>query len=192
VLGLTVAKAVDVVDDRVPTAYEDTLALECRVCIPAAIAKPLEFRRPKMRHFVSSIALLALVLLGGLPTWLAADETSARKETRFFELRTYTTHPGKLPALHSRFRDHTNKLFVKHGMELVGYWTPADGPESENTLTYMLAYSSHEARDKSWKAFLADTDWQKAFKQSHKDAGGPIVKKVVSKFLTPTDYSPIK
>ncbi len=108
---------------------------------------------------------------------------------RFFEMRTYTTNEGKLCDLHKRFRDHTNRLFKKHGMELVGYWTPTD---KEETLVYILAYPSLEARDKSWKAFRDDPDWQKVYKQSHIDAGGKIVKKVDSVFLNPTDYSPIK
>ena len=108
---------------------------------------------------------------------------------RFFEMRTYTTNEGKLCDLHKRFRDHTNRLFKKHGMELVGYWTPTD---KEETLVYILAYPSLEARDKSWKAFRDDPDWQKVYKQSHIDAGGKIVKKVDSVFLNPTDYSPIR
>jgi hypothetical protein len=111
-------------------------------------------------------------------------------DQRFFELRIYTANPGKLDALNARFRNHTNKLFVKHGMELIGYWTPADGPESENTLIYILAYPSREAREASWKAFQADPDWKTARAESEKD--GRLVEKVESKFLNPTDYSPIK
>ena len=106
-----------------------------------------------------------------------------------FELRTYTTHEGKLDNLNARFRNHTVGLFKKHGMELVGYWTPAD---KEDTLVYILAYPSKAAHEKSWDDFRADPDWQKVYKQSHVDAGGKIVKKVESLFLNPTDYSPIK
>jgi hypothetical protein len=119
--------------------------------------------------------------------------TSARAEDkpdRLFEMRTYTANDGKFADLHKRFREHTNKLFVKHGMELVGYWVPADGPESENTLVYILAYPDKDAREKSWKEFMADPEWQAVYKKSHEN--GPLVKKVESKFLKPTDYSPIK
>ena len=105
-------------------------------------------------------------------------------------MRTYVANDGKMADLHKRFREHTNKLFVKHGMELVGYWTPVDGPDAANTLVYILAYPNKEAREKSWKAFMADPDWQAAYKASH--AAGPLVKKTESKFLKPTDYSPIK
>ena len=117
-------------------------------------------------------------------------QSQAEEKQRCFEMRTYITHEGKLDDLHTRFRDHTNGLFQKHGMELVGYWTPTDGEDAANTLIYILAYDSRDARDKAWAAFKADPNWQKVFKASRED--GPIVKKVISKFLTPTDYSPIK
>ncbi len=105
-------------------------------------------------------------------------------------MRTYTAHDGKFEALHKRFREHTVKLFEKHGMTNIGYWIPSEGPEKENTLVYLLAYPSREAREASWKAFLADPEWQAVYKESHKD--GPLVAKVDFKFLAPTDYSAIK
>lgn len=137
----------------------------------------------------AALCCSALVLAAAAvaPQVVRADDKS---DDRVFEMRTYTTNDGKLDELHSRFRDHTNKLFEKHGMDLVGYWTPAEGPEAGSTLVYILAYPSREAREKSWKAFLADPVWQAAYKAS--TAGGRLVKKIDSKFLNPTDYSPIK
>lgn len=144
-----------------------------------------------MKRLISAALLgLAVVLFAGIAIQSVARADDKASDDRVFEMRTYTTNDGKLGELHSRFRDHTNKLFVKHGMELVGYWTPADSPDAETTLVYMLAYPNREAREKSWKAFLADPDWQAAFKAS--TAEGRLVKKVDSKFLNPTDYSPIK
>ena len=106
-------------------------------------------------------------------------------------MRTYITNEGKLEALHARFRDHTNRLFKKHGMELVGYWTPQDEKQGKsNTLVYILAYPSREAREKSWKDFFADPEWQAASKKSEEN--GKLVAKVESVFMNPTDYSPIK
>lgn len=105
-----------------------------------------------------------------------------------FELRTYTVNEGKLDALNQRFRDHTVELFKKHGMHNVGYWVPADGPQSKNTLIYVLKHKSRDAAKKSWAAFIADPDWKKAFKASRKD--GPIVNKVASTFMAEADYSP--
>jgi len=120
-----------------------------------------------------------------------ADSHLKKEESgRVFELRIYTTHPGKLNDLHKRFRDHTNRLFVKHGMSLIAYYTPTDGDEAKNTLVYLLAYPNRAARDKAWDAFKNDPEWKKAFKESRAD--GPIVKKVENKFLKPTDYSPIR
>src|SRR5262245_30292895 len=109
---------------------------------------------------------------------------SAETDSRIFELRTYYAHPGKLDALHARFRDHTTKLFEKHGMTNIGYLTPVENPD--NKLVYILAYPSREAREKSWKAFLSDPDWKKAAQAS--EASGPLVAKFESQFLTATDY----
>ena len=135
------------------------------------------------RILLSTMLALGLLLSVGS---LSADK---KQGNRFFEMRTYTTHPGKLDDLHKRFSDHTNRIFQKHGMELVAYWTPTEEGK-DDTLVYVLAYKSKAARDKAWAGFKKDPDWQKAFKASRKD--GPIVKKVVNRFLTPTDYSPIK
>jgi hypothetical protein len=112
---------------------------------------------------------------------------------RVFELRTYYTNDGKLEALHKRFREHTNALFKKHGIEIVGFWTPQDkagNPENQNKLVYLIAFPSREAAKASWKAFQDDPVWQKAREESHKN--GVLVKRVESIYLDPTDYSPIK
>jgi hypothetical protein len=130
--------------------------------------------------------LLLPVLMATAMTTLHAAEPAAPK-TRVFEMRTYYTHPGRLDALNKRFREHTNTLFVKHGMDLIGYWTPQG---KEDTLVYILAFPSREAAAASWKAFSNDPDWKKAAAESEKD--GKIVAKVESVFLDPTDYSPIK
>ena len=95
-----------------------------------------------------------------------------------------------MEALHARYRNHTNKLFVKHGMTLIGYWSPIDPKQAEEKMIYILAYPSKEAAEKSWKAFREDPDWIKAKEASEKDGG--LVKKVESVFMNPTDYSPIK
>jgi hypothetical protein len=132
---------------------------------------------------LAAAGLAALLCFQPFSTVEAADG-------RFFELRIYHANPGKLDALNARFRNHTNKLFVKHGMELIGYWTPADSPEAQNTLVYILAYPSREARETSWKAFREDPAWIKAKEESEKQ--GVLVEKVDAKFMNPTDYSPLK
>jgi hypothetical protein len=108
-------------------------------------------------------------------------------KAQLYELRTYHTNPGKLADLHDRFREHTNHLFVKHGMKLIGYWTPAD---EDNKLVYLLSFDSAEARDKAWEAFRNDPEWKAAYAASRED--GPIVDKVESSLMYATDYSPIR
>ena len=109
---------------------------------------------------------------------------------RVFEIRTYTTPPGKLDALNARFRDHTIARFNQHGMTSIGYWVPQDAPARDNTLIYILAHESREAAAKSWAAFRADPLWVKAKAESEKD--GPLTTKVTSVFADSTDYSPMK
>ena len=106
--------------------------------------------------------------------------------SRCFELRTYTVRPdgpGNIDLLHARFRDVTARLFVKHGMSLVGFWQPVATPD---TLVYMLAYKDNAARDAQWAAFNADPEWVEARTRMNVGVG------VVSVFLNAADYSPIK
>src|SRR4051812_35035019 len=91
----------------------------------------------------------------------AADEKGTTGRDRFFEMRTYTAAEGKLDALLSRFRDHTNQLFAKHGIQIIGFWVPTDELRKKNTLVYILAYPDKETREKSWKEFTNDPDWKK-------------------------------
>lgn len=113
--------------------------------------------------------------------------TPTAKDTRCYERRVYYAAPGKLDALQARFRDHTCKLFEKHGMINIGYWIPLDNPD--NKLVYILAYPSREARETSWKAFGADPDWQQARKASEVD-GRLTCKASEVTFLQATDFSP--
>lgn len=106
---------------------------------------------------------------------------------RVYELRTYTTHPGRLPALNKRFREHTTKLFEKHGMKNEMYWVPTDPKLAENTLIYVISHESEDAAKKSWDAFRTDPDWIKARDAS--EADGKIVLKVEAVFMKKTDYS---
>ncbi len=151
---------------------------------------PTSSQHPWLGRLAIVASLAMAVVLGMTLSAPSHAEDKEKPKERLFEMRTYIANDGKLDALHARFRDHTNKLFVKHGMQLVGYWVPADEKESKNTLVYILAYPDMESREKSWKAFKDDPEWQKAYNESHKD--GVLVKTVISKFMKPTDYSPIK
>lgn len=112
----------------------------------------------------------------------------AARPDRIYEMRTYVAADGKFEALQSRFRDHTLKLFEKHGIENVAYLVKTDEAGSPNTLIYLLAHKSRDAADASWKAFRDDPDWKKAHAES--EANGKLVAKSEVVFLTPTEYTP--
>lgn len=125
---------------------------------------------------------LALVVFASLAPARAASDT------RVYELRTYTATPGNLDKLLARFRDHTLRIFEKHGMTNVGYWVPVDEKDGAGSkLVYLLSYPNREAAKASWAAFRADPEWQAVAKKT--EANGKIVAKVDSVYLTPTDYA---
>jgi hypothetical protein len=113
--------------------------------------------------------------------------TQAPAASRCFELRTYTVPEGKFDALHRRFQDHAIRLFKKHGIDVVGFWTPTDRP---NTLMYMLAHPTCDAAARHWKEFFDDPEWISARDASERN--GTLVSKVEKVFMTPTPYSPLK
>jgi hypothetical protein len=112
-----------------------------------------------------------------------------KQAPRLYELRTYTTEPGRLPALHARFKDHTIRLFEKHGIQNGMYWVPTDEKLKDNTLIYVVSHASAEAAKKSWESFGNDEEWKKVRDESEKD--GKIVAKVDRQYMMLTDYSPV-
>lgn len=130
--------------------------------------------------------MMRYALTMALALGITTVANAAEKDTRVYEMRTYYAPPGRLDDLHARFRNHTVKLFQKHGMTNVGYWVPIENPDSK--LIYFLSYPSREAREASWKAFIADPEWAEVKKKT--EANGPIVAKAESLFLQTTDYSP--
>jgi hypothetical protein len=139
----------------------------------------------RQRIITASAVIIAIVAVGvAFQRPVASEE---KRNTAVYELRTYTTHEGRLPALHQRFREHTMKIFESHGMKNIAYWTPAD---KKDTLVYVISHKSIKAADASWAAFRDDPAWKAAYKASIAD--GKIVKKVDKQFLTATDYSPMK
>lgn len=105
-----------------------------------------------------------------------------------YELRTYWAAPGKSEALHERFRSLTLRLFARHTMQVVGFWTP-DDIEKDGALIYMLAFPDREALQAGWAAFRADEEWRTG--KAASEANGPLVDRLESRVLTPTDYSPL-
>jgi hypothetical protein len=142
----------------------------------------------KRRTLLQSLPSVALLPAAA---WLASDQAksgSGQPATPVYELRIYHAYEGKLDDLLRRFRDHTMKLFEKHGIKNVAYWTPTDEPLKGKTLVYMLAHPSREAATANWQAFRDDPEWQSVRDKS--EANGKLVEKVDSTYLVLTDFSP--
>ena len=132
-----------------------------------------------------------LLIATGLIAFSAGVSVGQGQSTRVYELRTYTTLPGRLPALNKRFAEHTIQLFEKHGMKSEIYWVPTDEPRKDDTLIYVISHDSREAADKNWKEFSADPEWIKVRDES--EADGKILAKPPERvFLATTAYSPTK
>jgi len=111
-------------------------------------------------------------------------------QSKVYELRTYTCFEGKLEDLKKRFRDHTIRIFQRHGMESIGYWVPDDPEKSKTTLMYIISHDSREQATKNWQEFSSDPEWKKVAADS--EANGKIVQKVDRVFMNPTDFSKLK
>lgn len=128
-----------------------------------------------------------------LPSSLSAGARQVGQEAgpgpdTVYELRIYHAAPGKLEQLLARFRDHTIKLFERHGMKNVAYWTPVDEPQKSDTLIYILQHPSRAAAEANWKAFQDDPEWKSVKAKSEEN--GKLVEKVDSTFMSLTDFSP--
>ena len=140
-----------------------------------------------MRSILSAFLALAAVAIPAMPS--VAQETALDPRSALYELRVYHPHPGKLDALNARFREHTLKLFEKHGMRNVAYWVEQPTEQlPDGKVIYVLAFPSREVRDASWASFVADPEWQAVAANS--EAGGKLVARVDSTFMSLADYSP--
>jgi len=138
------------------------------------------------RTLLQSISAAALL---GKATFAAAQPSSeSANSSTVYELRIYHTYEGKLDNLLTRFREHTMKLFEKHGMKNIAYWLPTDDPLKGKTLVYVISHASRDAATANWKAFGEDPEWQSVRDKS--EANGKIVEKIDSTFLTLADFSP--
>ncbi len=144
-----------------------------------------------VKNVIRVAGAVALLMTGyaiGATSAPRGAEAQQAGAARVFELRTYTTpDEAQFTMLNARFRDHTTKLFERHGITNIGYWTPVDTP---NTLIYIVAHKSQEEAKKSWAAFRADPEWTNVSGETK--AKGLTGVKVESKYLQPTDYSPMK
>ena len=142
----------------------------------------------KRRALIQSLPGAALLPAAN---WVSSSQEKAaprQSSSTLYELRVYHAYEGKLDDLLRRFRDHTMRLFEKHGIRNVAHWTPLDEPLKGKTLVYMLAHPSREAATANWQAFRDDPEWQAVRDKS--EANGKLVEKVDSTFLALTDFSP--
>lgn len=147
-----------------------------------------------MTHVTKTLIAATALFVSGIAVGRALDPVPVEgfqpAPSKVYEMRTYTATEGNFAAVNARFRDHTTKLFEKHGMKNIGYWTPMEGPTAGTTLIYILEHPSREAARANWSAFSKDPEWQKA--KAASEVNGRIVAKAESVFLTATDYSPLK
>jgi hypothetical protein len=145
----------------------------------------LESPAMKRRTLLQTLSAMPL-----LPTaaWAASQPKADSASTTVYELRVYHAYEGKLNDLLKRFRDHTAKLFEKHGIRNVAYWTPVDEPAKSSTLIYILEHPSREAAAANWKAFQDDPEWKSVRDKSEEN--GKLVINVDSTFMALTDFSP--
>ncbi len=106
-----------------------------------------------------------------------------------YEYRVYEAMPGRLPDVQARFRDHTLKIFERHGIENIGYWTASVGDYSDR-LIYIVAFEDAAQRERAWASFRDDPEWNRVRAES--EANGALVARVFNTLLSPTDYSPLQ
>src|SRR6266404_9489712 len=141
----------------------------------------------KRRTLLQSISAAALLPTVNLFSATEKNSDFVADTDLVYELRVYHCYEGKLPDLLKRFREHTTKIFEKHGMKNIAYWVPMDEPQKTNTLIYIIAHARRDAATANWKEFGADPEWHTVQKAS--EVNGKIVEKVDSTFMTLTDFS---
>lgn len=136
---------------------------------------------------VCSLAALTLASIVGIS--LAHPVVVRAQDSRIFELRVYHVLPGKLPALESRFRDTTSKILARHGLHVIGYWTSDNADPAQASFIFMVAHNSREEAKQQWDAVWADPDFQKVVSAEKAE---PLVQKVETTLMRPSDFSPLK
>ncbi|MHC4994070.1 MAG: NIPSNAP family protein [Planctomycetota bacterium] len=138
-----------------------------------------------MKYLLNAFAVTLTLTIGLSATTAQAKHHEG--DSAAYELRIYVAHEGKLETLVKRFRDHTDELFAKHGIESVGYWVPTDGDAAKTTLVYVVKHPSREKAAENWKAFASDPAWKAVMAK-------PEFKKLLAErptsiYMSATDYS---
>lgn len=142
----------------------------------------------RRRTLLQSISAAAFVPAGAWAMAGAGVKGSGAADSNVvYELRVYHAAAGRLNDLLARFRDHTDKIFARHGMKSVAYWVPVDEPAKSNTLIYILQHPSRDAAAANWKSFQDDPEWKSVKAKSEEN--GSLVDKVDSTYMAMTDFS---
>jgi NIPSNAP len=141
----------------------------------------------RRRQLIQSMSAAAIVPGSAWAAMSGEKRDGEPASTAVYELRVYHAAPGKLGELLARFRDHTDKIFARHGMKSVAYWTPTDEAQKSELLIYVLAHPSREAATANWKAFQEDAEWKSVRDKS--EVNGKLTEKVDSTFMELTDFS---
>ena len=106
------------------------------------------------------------------------------------ELGVFHCVPGRLPALLKRFENDTLRLFEKHGIKPLGFWTVEIG-ESNNDLFVILEWESLAERELKFGTFGTDPEWLEVRRKSEEQRG-PVEASITNTILVPTVFSNIR
>jgi hypothetical protein len=109
-------------------------------------------------------------------------------EGPLYELRIYQASEGRFQHLIKRFREHTDRIFKKHGLKALGYWIPTDGSvKKRRKFVYLLQHPSRYEAYRNWTNFFNDKEWERVMDKP--EFQGLLSEKPTSIFLSPNDYS---
>jgi hypothetical protein len=115
----------------------------------------------------------------------------SRKAARIFELRTYQSNNFKAALRKIKMFDNGEiAIFRRLGMTPVFFGQTIVGRDLPN-LTYMLGFDDLAHRERAWKAFGSDPEWQK-LRATPGLSDAEIVSNISSAILRPLPFSPIQ
>jgi len=122
---------------------------------------------------------------------MEVPSTEGRRAARIFELRTYESPNEKALARKIKmFEDGEAAIFKRLGMAPVLFGRAMTGPRMP-CLTYMLSFDDLAARDRLWRAFGSDPEWQK-LRAIPGLSDAEIVSNITNTILRPLPFSMIR
>jgi hypothetical protein len=126
----------------------------------------------------------------GYPS-IVPPPNDGKRPARLFEVRTYeSNNTATLARKIKMFNDGEIGAFQRAGGQPVFFGETIAGP-NQPSLTYMLSYEDLAGRDKVWKAFGADPEWQK-LRATPGLSDAEIVSNISNYLVTPLPFSQIR